>query len=369
MANKVHLRVIKRGTDAWNDWRKLNPQIVPDLTNADLVGVELCGANLSCADFTQASLSNADMSQSDLSQAVLFGAILVEVDFSHAILSKANLSGAELVGAKLCGAKLAGADLRQANLFMADLAETDLQGANLAGGDLTSSNLSGSNLLGANLQYACLVQTDLQKAVLTGCSVYGTSVWNVRLHEAVQLNLVITRDTEPAITVDNLEVAQFVYLLLNNEKIRDVIDTITSKVVLILGRFTPDRKAVLDAIRNELRKCNYSPVLFDFEKPSSRDFTETISTLAHMARFIIADLTSPRSIPQELQAIVPTLAVPVQPLLGNSEEEYGMFADLVRKYHWVLPVRRYQSPDELLTRFLDEVVTPAEAKGTELRRR
>jgi len=50
------------------------------------------------------------------------------------------------------------------------------------------------------------------------------------------LNLIITDDNEPTITVDNLEVAQFIYLLLNNQKIRDVIDTITSKVVLILGR-------------------------------------------------------------------------------------------------------------------------------------
>ena len=39
------------------------------------------------------------------------------------------------------------------------------------------------------------------------------------------------------------------YLLLNNEEIRHVIDTITSKVVLILGRFMPERKAILDAIR------------------------------------------------------------------------------------------------------------------------
>lgn len=54
------------------------------------------------------------------------------------------------------------------------------------------------------------------------------------------------------ITVDNLEVAQFIYLLLNNEKIRQVIDTITSKVVLILGRFTDERKSVIDAIREEL---------------------------------------------------------------------------------------------------------------------
>ena len=50
----------------------------------------------------------------------------------------------------------------------------------------------------------------------------------------MQKNLIITPHGEPAITVDNLEVAQFIYLLLNNESVRRVIDTITSKVVLIL---------------------------------------------------------------------------------------------------------------------------------------
>jgi hypothetical protein len=96
-----------------------------------------------------------------------------------------------------------------------------------------------------------------------------------------------SRADEPQITVDNIEVAQFVYLMLNNQKVRDVIETITSKVVLILGRFTDERKAVLDALREELRKHNYLPILFDFDVPATRDITETVSLLARMARFII----------------------------------------------------------------------------------
>jgi hypothetical protein len=95
---------------------------------------------------------------------------------------------------------------------------------------------------------------------------------------AKQQDLIITRDDEPAITVDNIEVAQFIYLLLHNKKIRDVIDTITSKAVLILGRFTDERKAVLDALREELRNRNLLPILFDFVIPASRDVTETIRT-------------------------------------------------------------------------------------------
>jgi hypothetical protein len=75
-------------------------------------------------------------------------------------------------------------------------------------------------------------------------------------------------DDDVPITLDELEVAQFIYLLLNNKRLRKVIDTITSKVVLILGRFTPERKAILDALREELRRRDYLPVLFDFENPT-----------------------------------------------------------------------------------------------------
>src|SRR5207248_7932239 len=129
--------------------------------------------------------------------------------------------------------------------------------------------------------------------------IYGISVWDVQLDGAEQINLDITPEGQPKITVDNLKIAQFIYLLLNNQEIRDAIDTIAKKAVLILGRFTRERKPLLDALREALRKQNYLPILFDFENPKSRDVTETVRTLAHLARFILADLTDPSSIPLE----------------------------------------------------------------------
>ena len=195
---------------------------------------------------------------------------------------------------------------------------------------------------------------------------YGISAWDVWLEGAIQSNLVITPQSESPIQVDNLEVAQFIYLLLNNQKIRSVIDTITSKVVLILGRFTPERKVVLDAIRDELRKRDYLPVLFDFEKPASKDLTGTISTLANLARFVIADLTDPSSVPHELATLVPGTIVPVQTIILEGQREFAMFPDLQRRYHWVLEPHQYKSQEQLIAQLGETVIAPAEAKAKEL---
>ena len=263
----------------------------------------------------------------------------------------------------LSGAYLIGADLIEANL-----SEADLRGAYLSGASLSAANLSGANLGKADLTSAVLTGADFAGADLTGCRIYGVSAWGLKLEGTKQQNLVITSEGEPEITVDNIEVAQFVYLLLHNEKIRDVIDTVTSKAVLILGRFTDERKAVLDALREELRKRNYLPILFDFSVPATRDITETVSLLARMARFIIADLTDPSSIPKELEAIVPHLAVPVQPLLEGASRPYAMFKDYW-KYDWVLPVYRYEGLDPLLATLAEKVIAPAEGKVVALQER
>jgi hypothetical protein len=79
---------------------------------------------------------------------------------------------------------------------------------------------------------------------------------------------------------------------------------------------------VLDTLREELRKRDYLPILFDSEGPKSRDITEMVSLLARMARFVVADITDAKSIPQELGVIMPDLpSVPVQrgQIIGHME--------------------------------------------------
>jgi hypothetical protein len=178
---------------------------------------------------------------------------------------------------------------------------------------------------------------------------------------------VITRLDQPEITVDNLDVAQFVYLLLHNEKIRDVIDTIGKKGVLLLGRFSGGRMALLERLRQELRKRDFIPIVFNFERPEKSDFTETVRTLVGLCRFIIADITSPRSTPLELQATVPDYMIPFVPIIEVGEEPFAMFQDLWVKHRaWVLDPIAYGSVEELVQGLDEEIIEPALARFDEL---
>jgi hypothetical protein len=238
----------------------------------------------------------------------------------------------------------------RARLFSADLTDADLSGAHLA----------GANLGGANLGGAILVRTNLRGSTLNGCNVYGASVWGVRLAGASQVGLIISDYGEPQIAVDDLEVAQFVHLLLSNAKLRNVIDTMGTKAVLLLGRFTETRKAVLEALHAELRRLGYLPIPFTFDRPTDRDTTETVVTLAGLARFVIADLTDAASVQQELTAIAALPSVPVQPIVARGQSEWSMFVDLQRR-GLVFPPHVYDSADALLSRWpeiLRQVLEP-----------
>src|SRR5215212_11631592 len=137
--------------------------------------------------------------------------------------------------------------------------------------------------------------------------------------------------------------------MLHNEKIRHVIDTITSKAVLILGRFTPERKAVLDAMRDALRERDLLPIIFDFSIPASRDVTETVKVLAGLARFVIADITDATEVRVELHNIVRDFtSLPVQPILLRGRGEFVSLPGHLTKFPWVLPTFEYESQDHLL---------------------
>jgi uncharacterized protein YjbI with pentapeptide repeats len=396
-----HLAMLRKGAAAWNTWRAQNRKVRPDLRGADLSGsathkADLRGVDLRGADLRHANLFKADLSEAQLDDANLSHAHMSWAELEGASLQGANLSEAEgdevlFKDARLFAANLRKAEFREARIFTADLRKANVSraslsrgrlmganfsGANLAGADLSHADLTGStlsgaslrsaNLSGANLSSANMVEVDFTEADLSGCAVYGISAWNLELKGVRQSNLLISGPLEAPVRVDDLEMAQFIHLLMSREKLRNVITTMGEKAVLILGRFT-ERKELLDRMAEKLRELGYLPMIFDFERPTDRDLTETVKVLAGLSRFVIADITNPRSVPLELQATVPDYMVPFVTIVEKGQPVFGMFDDLPRKHHWALPLLEYSSADRLIEAFGDVVVNPALEKGDELR--
>jgi len=147
MANEQHVALIKKGPEAWNQWREENPDESIDLSEADLRGIVLAKVNLKGANLKQAKLQ-----------------------FSN--LAGASMEGANLEQARLQEVNLQGAQLENANLKKCNLMESNLQSTNLQNADVQSAqfnedvmfgqtNLRGANLLDASGLSVMQIQTSL----------------------------------------------------------------------------------------------------------------------------------------------------------------------------------------------------------------
>ncbi len=361
-----------------------------DLQKTDLQGADLHGADLRRATFRETNFQDAQLQRVNLQGADLHDADLFGVQLHWAQLQDANLQAADLSGAKLqeadleranlAGATLAGAKLQKVNLHRADLSEADLHGVDLSGADLSESNLSRANLREANmhesnlreatlreadLRYAQCIQSVFEKADLTGCAVYGISAWDMRLDGATQDDLVISRPGDPVIQADRLEVAQLIYLFLNYNGLDTAIDEMTSKVVLVVGHFIADRKAVLGMIREELRQRGYLTLTLDVGPAWSSDFTRTVATLARLSRFIVVDITESRGVHPALGAISPFFdVVPTRALLQITGSDEDVPVETVSRLAPVM-IHRYTGLADLRASFDAAIVSPAEAMRAE----
>ncbi|GAB6089122.1 pentapeptide repeat-containing protein [Spirochaeta dissipatitropha] len=345
MASEEHIKILQSGIENWNSWRNENPGLSPslrDITFSDKFPNPKEIYNL--PNFENCNFSNTD---------------LHGVSLRNGFYTRCNFNGSQINFADLVDAYFESCTFNEVRMRVTKIGSASFHNCSFIDSDLSycsaqDTSFSGSTFKNTKLEHISFINNDFSDSTIQGCFVYGISSWDLSLENAEQKDLIITNEDQPQIKVDNIELAQFLYLIINNKKLRDVIDTITSKVVLILGNFSPDRKAILDEIRDILRKSDFIPVMFDFKKPASRNLTETVMTLANMSKFVIADLTSPRSIGHELSAVIPRLqSVNFYPIINQNETEYGMFEEFA-KLQWVKPIKEYDSVKKMVALILKD---------------
>ena len=169
MANPEHVDILKQGVEVWNKWRKVNPNVSPNLSRIDPIKASYIRKKPGFLHFIGANFTGVDLSESNLEYALIMGGNLSGANLKSTVLEKSDLRGADLTKAILSGANLKSTVLEES-----DFRGADLSGANLSNADLTKANLTNASLVGANLQSCYLQETKLAKAKLKGANLKST---------------------------------------------------------------------------------------------------------------------------------------------------------------------------------------------------
>ena len=324
------------------------------------MGANLERASFRKADFLSANLSSVHAGRANFSGARFRDAILRKGDFQRTTcLDDTYFHHANLQEADFTGAKLAGAELSEADLTRTRFDSADLTTANLGEAILNETSFLGANLRGAGLHGAFIrnVQTD-SKTDQHSLSVDVHVAWNAPPGKGITF-------TE----VDDIRLAQFHGIIEEHGSVANLISASAKRVVLILGRFLPRRKTVLNRLAEALRDRGKVPVIFDFPGPNNREVSDTVRFIAGMSQFVVVDMTKANSVPLELQATIPDLMIPVLPIIESGQTIFSMFSDLQRRYFWVQPPVSYKDAGQLVKHVDKAILERAEFAEAQIRER
>lgn len=149
--------MLSQGVDIWNAWRRINPDIHPDLSNANLVQFRLNSADFSNTNLCDSVLNKEEIKNVVFNNADLMGvnfdrADLKGVDFSHADMGGCSLEEADLTEARLYGVYLGFSHLNGAKLTNTHLGNARIEDASLNNVDLSNANLQGTLFINTELE-------------------------------------------------------------------------------------------------------------------------------------------------------------------------------------------------------------------------
>jgi hypothetical protein len=286
--------VVLKGAATWNDWRARNPGPMtfsyPNwYSSPGPGGVQVKGRNI--LDFAGTNLSDALVLHATAEGLDLRGAVIENTVFEEGDFSRASFDGA--------------------TFHRARFTKTILTEASFDGASFIDCNLDRVNLVGASFHVKEIKET----------VVYGIAAWDLKTDlNMPQSKLVVERtygfysdmvaaDVVP-LTVDDIELAQFVYYLTNHRKMRDTLNLLNERGVLLLGRFKDGGLKRLEDLREWFAGRQYMAMTFDFERPDNLDLIETVITMAGLSRFVVADLSGPR-VPEEVRSILEAVSKPL----------------------------------------------------------
>jgi len=166
-------RLLTVGPEAWNKWKKENPDVRMDFSGHKFEGI--LTAHLYDLDFSGLDLTGAKLTSANLSRTNLAGVHAWRTDFGGATLDDADLNGALLMQANL-----GSASIRGTNFSGAELSRTSFNNAKGVGTQFVSARLNSVDFLTAGL-----VRANFKNAVMGDIDFTGASLENTDFSSAI----------------------------------------------------------------------------------------------------------------------------------------------------------------------------------------
>lgn len=174
MANPKHLQTLRKGVEAWNNWRLLNDKVQPDLRGLNLAKINLEGANLTDTKLGKTILRGANLNRVNFSRAELIGTdfsdatiqfsrfvrtVIQNVSFknaelSHSFFFRGCWNGIKLTGACLYGTTFHDCEMTKVDFGRAELLSTIFSNVDFKGAiGLDKANHEGPLTIGTDTLY------------------------------------------------------------------------------------------------------------------------------------------------------------------------------------------------------------------------
>ncbi|HSE15866.1 MAG TPA: toll/interleukin-1 receptor domain-containing protein [Pyrinomonadaceae bacterium] len=144
MAEEEHVKIIRKGVKAWNEWKRAHDTHPQELDNAILKIQKALNLKIEVA--IETDLSGVNLNREDLS-----GVNFSYTDLRRAHLQRANLRGANLIGADFSRAQLNGSDFTDATIGYTTFANVDFSEVK----GLETVRHQGPSSLGIDTVYSC----------------------------------------------------------------------------------------------------------------------------------------------------------------------------------------------------------------------
>jgi uncharacterized protein YjbI with pentapeptide repeats/transcriptional regulator with XRE-family HTH domain len=223
--NKRHLSMLEKGVRTWNNWREKNPDVIPQLSGIYLVagkldnldGYNLQGANLAGLRGNFIQMKQANLAEANLEKAQLEGGSFCGSNFSRANLIKIEIKNTRFDRAifketNLSEAKILYSDFKEVTFEKACMEQVIFSRVDLSGANLKQANLESAQLTSIQLREANLNQASFKKAILSQCSIYGSTFIQTNTDDIKTENIFVSRNGFEGIPVNNLALAQYTYL-------------------------------------------------------------------------------------------------------------------------------------------------------------